>query len=41
VISAESDDLRWWPVDALPDRVDPLLACSVALALQVAGSGSC
>lgn len=32
VMSQESDDLRWWPVDALPKRVDPLLARSVVLA---------
>lgn len=32
VMSDESDDLAWWPVDALPDPVDPLLARSVDLA---------
>ncbi|GFG72910.1 NUDIX hydrolase [Mycobacterium botniense] len=25
-VSAESVDLRWWPVDALPDGTDPALA---------------
>lgn len=35
VMSDESDDLAWWPVDALPDRVDPLLARSVDLARRV------
>ena len=31
-ISDESDDLRWWPVDALPDGVDDGLRASVAAA---------
>lgn len=38
VMSDESDDLAWWPVDALPDRVDPLLARSVELARRAAVS---
>lgn len=25
-VSAESDDVRWWPVDALPEPTDPDLA---------------
>jgi hypothetical protein len=43
VMSAESDDLRWWPVGALPRDVDPLLAGSVALAVAAfeAGPGAC
>lgn len=43
VISDESDDLRWWPVDVLPERTDPLLAASVGLAIAAAvaaGHGS-
>ncbi len=32
-ISAESDDLRFWPVDALPGDVDDGLRVAVALAL--------
>lgn len=31
-ISDESDDLRWWPVDALPDGTDHALAYLVAQA---------
>lgn len=38
VISDESDDLRWWPVDALPERTDPLLAASVRLAVAAAAA---
>lgn len=33
-ISDESDDLRWWPVDALPADTDDALAASVAAAGQ-------
>jgi ADP-ribose pyrophosphatase YjhB (NUDIX family) len=32
-ISAESDDLRWWPIDALPDDADTV-ATMVALARE-------
>jgi len=32
-ISAESDDLRWWPIDALPDGADTV-ATMVALARE-------
>lgn len=32
VISAESQDLRWWPAGALPDGADPALAYLVARA---------
>ena len=39
VISDESDDLRWWPVDALPEQTDPLLAASVRLAVTAAAAG--
>ena len=33
-ISAESQDLRWWPVDALPPDVDDALRAAVAAALS-------
>lgn len=33
-ISAESDDLRWWPVHALPDDVDDSLRAAVTAALS-------
>ncbi|ORA15109.1 NUDIX hydrolase [Mycobacterium arosiense] len=33
-ISDESDDLRWWPVDALPDGTDHALAYLVAQAMR-------
>jgi hypothetical protein len=33
-ISDESDDLRWWPADALPDGTDHALAYLVARALE-------
>ncbi|MFT4124913.1 MAG: NUDIX domain-containing protein [Gordonia sp. (in: high G+C Gram-positive bacteria)] len=34
-ISAESDDLRWWPVDALPDDVDGVsVPAQIDLALR-------
>ncbi|NNG39198.1 NUDIX domain-containing protein [Flexivirga sp. ID2601S] len=29
-VSDESDDVRWWPVDALPDDTDPGLAACIA-----------
>jgi 8-oxo-dGTP pyrophosphatase MutT (NUDIX family) len=29
VISAESDDLAWWPLDALPDELEPRLAAQL------------
>jgi len=35
-ISDESDDLRWWPADALPDRTDHALAYLVARATRAA-----
>ena len=35
-ISAESDDLRWFPVDALPDRTDEPLRRLIAQARLVA-----
>lgn len=34
VISDESDDLRWWPVDALPAGTDHALAALVARARE-------
>ena len=34
VISDESDDLRWWPADALPDGTDHALAYLVAEATR-------
>lgn len=33
-ISDESDDLRWWPADALPDGTDHALAYLVSRALR-------
>ncbi|MEB3982256.1 NUDIX hydrolase [Mycobacterium sp. 663a-19] len=33
-ISDESEDLRWWPVDALPDGTDDALAYLVSRALR-------
>lgn len=36
VVSDESDDVRWWPVDSLPEPTDPDLAdCIVALREQL------
>ena len=34
VRSAESDDLRWWPVDALPPEADTLAAMTAFASLQ-------
>ncbi|WP_029138225.1 NUDIX hydrolase [Nakamurella lactea] len=34
VISAESDDLRWWPVEALPADTDPGLRAAVRAAVE-------
>lgn len=34
-ISDESDDLRWWPADALPDGTDHALAYLVSLATRL------
>lgn len=36
-ISDESDDLRWWPADALPDGTDHALAYLVARATGLSG----
>lgn len=33
VVSDESIDVRWWPVTALPEGVEPELAAGVALAI--------
>ena len=33
VISDESLDLRWWPIDALPEGADPGLVALVQAAL--------
>jgi hypothetical protein len=33
VISAESDDLRWFDIDALPDNLAPELPALIARAL--------
>jgi hypothetical protein len=38
-ISAESDDLRWWPLDALPPD-DDTVAAMVAAARSRAGQAS-
>lgn len=38
VRSVESDDLRWWPLDALPPDVDPLLAELIGAAVAVEAS---
>ena len=35
VLSDESEDLRWWPADALPDGTDHALAYLVARALAM------
>jgi 8-oxo-dGTP pyrophosphatase MutT (NUDIX family) len=40
VISDESDDLRWWPADALPPGTDHALAYLVAQATRRTSSGS-
>ena len=37
VVSDESDDLRWWPIDALPDGTDDALAYLVERALRACG----
>ncbi|OBK32654.1 NUDIX hydrolase [Mycobacterium sp. 1245111.1] len=37
VVSDESDDLRWWPIDALPDGTDDALAYLVERAARVCG----
>jgi hypothetical protein len=34
VRSAESDDLRWWPVDALPPEADTLAAMTALASVQ-------
>jgi 8-oxo-dGTP pyrophosphatase MutT (NUDIX family) len=39
-ISDESDDLRWWPADALPPGTDGALAYLVARATRQTSSGS-
>ena len=40
VVSDESDDLRWWPADALPPGTDHALAYLVAQATRRTSSGS-
>ena len=37
-ISDESDDLQWWPADALPDGTDHALAYLVARATRQAAT---
>ncbi len=34
VMSAESDDLQWFPVDALPSPLDPSVRAIIATALR-------
>jgi 8-oxo-dGTP pyrophosphatase MutT (NUDIX family) len=40
VVSAESDAVRWWPVDALPSAVPPGFAARLRRAVAAVGSTS-
>jgi hypothetical protein len=40
-ISVESDDLRWWPLDALPDDSDTVATMVAAARGRRAGTPAC